>query len=158
MFEEARLYRPMAGRVYKMFPVETIRGCPYTCRFCNSPDQMALYKNNAGGGYFRKKNLDLVYKELKFMKENKGVEYNYFWADTFLAMNRKEFDEFCEMYSDIKLPFWMQTRPETVTDYNMKKLKEVGLHRISFGIEHGNEKFRREILDRRWSNKDIIEN
>ena len=157
MFEEARLYRPMAGRVYKMFPVETIRGCPYTCRFCNSPDQMALYKNNAGGGYFRKKNLDLVHKELKFMKEKRGVEYNYFWADTFLAMNRKEFDEFCEMYSEIKLPFWMQTRPETVSDYNMKKLKEVGLHRISFGIEHGNEKFRREILDRRWSNKDIIE-
>ena len=85
----------MAGRVYKMFPVETIRGCPYTCRFCNSPDQMALYKNNAGGGYFRKKNLDLVHKELKFMKEKRGVEYNYFWADTFLAMNRKEFDEFC---------------------------------------------------------------
>ena len=157
LFEENRLYRPMSGRVYKMFPVETIRGCPYTCRFCNSPDQMALYKNNAGGGYFRKKNLDLVHKELKFMKEKRGVEYNYFWADTFLAMNRKEFDEFCEMYSEIKLPFWMQTRPETVSDYNMKRLKEVGLHRISFGIEHGNEKFRREILDRRWSNKDIIE-
>ena len=61
-------------------------------------------------------------------------------------MNRKEFDEFCEMYSDIKLPFWMQTRPETVTDYNMKKLKEVGLHRISFGIEHGNEKFDEKFL------------
>ena len=88
MFEEARLYRPMAGKVYKMFPVETIRGCPYTCRFCNSPDQMALYKNNAGV-VILEKNLDLVYKELKFMKENKGVEYNYFWADTFLAMNRK---------------------------------------------------------------------
>jgi anaerobic magnesium-protoporphyrin IX monomethyl ester cyclase len=157
MFEEARLYRPMAGKVYKMFPVETIRGCPYTCRFCNSPDQMNMYKNVVGGGYFRKKNLDLVHKELKYMKENKGVEYNYFWADTFLAMNRKEFDQFCEMYEDIRLPFWMQTRPETVTDYNMKKLKSVGLHRISFGIEHGNEKFRREILDRRWSNKDIID-
>ena len=34
----------MAGRVYKMYPVETIRGCPYTCKFCNSPDQMKLYK------------------------------------------------------------------------------------------------------------------
>tara|TARA_B100001250_G_scaffold350895_1_gene322820 strand:+ start:681 stop:2300 length:1620 start_codon:yes stop_codon:yes gene_type:complete len=157
LFEENRLYRPMAGRVYKMFPVETIRGCPYTCRFCNSPDQMALYKNNAGGGYFRKKKIDLVHKELKNMKDNYGVEYNYFWADTFLAMNKKEFDEFCEMYQEIKLPFWMQTRPETVTDYNMKRLKEVGLHRISFGIEHGNEEFRREILDRKWSNKDIIE-
>ena len=71
--------------------------------------------------------------------KNNNVEYNYFWADTFLGMSRKEFEEFCEMYKDIKLPFWMQTRPETIDDYNIKKLSEVGLHRISFGIEHGNE-------------------
>ncbi len=30
LFEEARLYRPMSGRVYKMLPVETHRGCPFT--------------------------------------------------------------------------------------------------------------------------------
>ena len=42
LFEENRLYRPMSGKVYKMYPVETIRGCPYTCKFCNSPDQMQL--------------------------------------------------------------------------------------------------------------------
>ena len=41
------------------------------------------------------------------------MEYNYFWADTFLAYNANEFDEFCEMYKEINLPFWMQTRPET---------------------------------------------
>ena len=35
LFEEARLYRPMGGKVYKMFPVETHRGCPFTCTFCN---------------------------------------------------------------------------------------------------------------------------
>ena len=28
---------------------------------------------------------------------------------------------------------------------------------MSFGVEHGNEEFRAKILDRRWSNKDIIE-
>ena len=72
-------------------------------------------------------------------------------------MNKDEFEEFCEMYSEIKLPFWMQTRPETVTEYNMKKLAEVGLHRISFGIEHGNAEFRKKILDRQWSNEKIIE-
>jgi anaerobic magnesium-protoporphyrin IX monomethyl ester cyclase len=55
LFEENRLYRPMGGKVYKMFPVETIRGCPYTCKFCNSPTQMDLYKDQADGGYFRKK-------------------------------------------------------------------------------------------------------
>ncbi len=156
LFEENRLYRPMAGKVYKMIPVETIRGCPFTCRFCNSPDQMRMYKG-LGSNFYRKKRMDLVYKELKHFKEVHKIEYNYFWADTFLGMSNKEFDEFVEMYKDINLPFWMQTRPETITDYNMSKLKSVGLHRISFGVEHGNEEFRKKILDRRWKNKDIIE-
>jgi radical SAM superfamily enzyme YgiQ (UPF0313 family) len=156
LFDEERLYRPMAGRIYKMFPIETHRGCPFTCTFCNSPDQMKLYDREAGGGFFRKKKMSLVYDELKYLKDSLGCEYNYFWADTFLALNNREFDEFCEIYSDIKLPFWMQTRPETISDYKIRRLAEVGLHRISFGIEHGNEKFRRELLDRRWKNEDII--
>ena len=155
LFEENRLYRPMSGKVYKMMPIETIRGCPFTCRFCNSPDQMRLYKG-LGTNFYRKKKMDLVYKELKYFKDVHKVEYNYFWADTFLGMSTEELDEFCEMYSEIKLPFWMQTRPETVNDHNMKRLKSVGLHRISFGVEHGNEEFRKKILDRRWKNPDIL--
>ena len=140
-----------------MFPVETIRGCPYTCTFCNSPDQMNMYNKETDGGFFRKKRVDLISKELKHFKNDLGVEYNYFWADTFLALSDKELDEFCEMYSDIKLPFWMQTRPETLTEYKVKRLKEVGLHRFNVGIEHGNDEFRRKILRRSWKNKDIIE-
>jgi radical SAM superfamily enzyme YgiQ (UPF0313 family) len=157
LFEDARLYRPMAGQVYRMLPIETMRGCPYTCRFCNSPSQMSFYKAETGGGYFRKKSLDLVYKELKYFKDELDLEYAYFWADTFLAMNQRELEEFCEMYSDINLPFWMQTRPETISHDNIKRLSEVGLHRISFGMEHGNEDFRARVLDRRWKNADIIE-
>ena len=61
MFEEKRLYRPMAGQVYKMLPVETIRGCPFTCRFCNSPDQMRLYKK-VGANFYRKKEWILFIK------------------------------------------------------------------------------------------------
>jgi len=61
LFEENRLYRPMAGKIYKMMPVETIRGCPFTCRFCNSPDQMQLYKG-LGSNFYRKKKMYLVYK------------------------------------------------------------------------------------------------
>jgi anaerobic magnesium-protoporphyrin IX monomethyl ester cyclase len=157
LFEDARLYRPMAGKVYRMLPIETMRGCPYTCRFCNSPSQMSFYKAETGGGYFRKKSLDLVYKELKYFKDELDLEYAYFWADTFLAMNQRELEEFCEMYSDINLPFWIQTCPETISHDNIKRLSEVGLHRISFGMEHGNEDFRARVLDRRWKNADIIE-
>lgn len=156
LFEEARLYRPMAGKIYKMLPVETIRGCPYKCAFCNSPDQMRFYKEETESNFLRKKRMDLVHKELSFTKNTLGVEYNYFWADTFLALSNKEFDQFCEMYADINLPFWIQTRPETLTDYKVKRLAEVGLHRISFGIEHGNEEFRAKQLQRHFKNEDII--
>ncbi len=156
LFEEARLYRPMGGKVYKMFPVETHRGCPFTCTFCNSPDQQNLYKKHTGKSYFRKKSMDMISKELKHFK-TLGVEYHYFWADTFLAMNNEEFEEFCDMYSEIKVPFWVQTRPETVTDYKIKRLADVGLDRIAFGVEHGNEEFRKKYIDRRWSNSNIVE-
>lgn len=155
-FEDARLYRPMSGRVYRMLPIETIRGCPYKCRFCNSPSQMSFYKEETNSKFLRKKKMDLVYKELRYFKDELNLEYAYFWADTFLAMSPRELDEFCEMYADIKLPFWMQTRPETINHDNIRKLSNVGLHRISFGLEHGNEKFRAEMLDRRWKNEDII--
>jgi radical SAM superfamily enzyme YgiQ (UPF0313 family) len=157
LFEEQRLYRPMAGKWYKMMPVETHRGCPYTCAYCNSPDQNRLYQETTKSSFFRKKRMDLVYKELKFFKEEIGAEYNYFWADTFLAWSDREFDEFCDMYQDIRIPFWMQTRPETLTEYKIKRLAEVGLHRMAAAIEHGNDSFRSRVLMRKWNNEDIIE-
>ena len=157
LFEDQRLYRPMAGNWYRMLPIETIRGCPYKCAYCNSPTQIDFYKNNGNSSYFRKKDMNLVYKELKYFVENHQMEYAYFWADTFLAMSSREFDEFCEMYKDIKLPFWMQTRPETINDKKIERLANVGLNRISFGMEHGNEEFRKKYLVREFKNKDIIE-
>ena len=81
LFEDNRLYRPMAGKVYKMYPVETIRGCPFTCTFCNSPDQMRLYKG-LGHNFFRKKKMDLVHKELKYFKEVHKVRCKRFNSKT----------------------------------------------------------------------------
>ena len=86
------------------------------------------------------------------------VEYIYFWADTFLAWSKKEFDEFCDMYAQFKLPFWIQTRPETVTEYKFRRLKEVGLLRVSFGVEHGNPEFRDKTLSRKIENDTIVSN
>ena len=101
--------------------------------------------------------MKLIKEEIENHIKKWKVEYIYFWADTFLAWSPKEFDEFCEMYKDIKLPFWCQTRIETISEEKFKKLKEVGLHRITFGMEHGNEKFRREVVKRPYSNKLAIE-
>jgi len=155
IFGEKRFYRPMGGKIRRLLPVETHRGCPYTCTFCNSPSQNRLYASR--GSFFRKKSMKLIKEEIESHIKKWKVEYIYFWADTFLAWSPKEFDEFCEMYKDIKLPFWCQTRIETISEEKFRKLKEVGLHRITFGMEHGNEKFRREVVKRPYSNKLAIE-
>jgi len=158
IFEEARFYRPMGGKVWRMFPVETHRGCAYTCTYCNSPSQMQLYKEEEGKSYLRKKDFDKMRKELLFYKEEMKAEYLYFWADTFFSWKKGEFEEFAEMYEDIGLPFWCQTRVETVTHEKFKRLKEIGCARISFGLEHGNEKFRKTVLKRAVSNDLMVKN
>lgn len=156
LFEDARLYRPMAGKVYRMLPVETHRGCPYACTYCNSPATRELYRASGAGNFMRKKSIQKVREELEYYLKEYKAEYFYFWADTFFAYTHAEFDEFVDMYKDFKIPFWCQTRPETITEDRVKRLREVGLHRMSLGIEHGNEEFRKRLINRRVSNDLII--
>lgn len=157
LFEESRLYRPMQGKLRRMLPITTIRGCPYTCAYCNSPWQMQIHKDE-GMQFFRKRKIDLVKEEIEHVIKNYQADSIYFWADTFLAWNNKEFEEFCDMYSEFKLPFWIQTRPETVKEDRFKRLKEVGLLRVAFGVEHGNDDFRAKWLGRKVKNDMIIKN
>jgi len=156
LFEDSRFYRPMQGKMRRMLPVSTIRGCPYKCTYCNSPAQIDIHRSEISENFFRKLTIDKVYEELKAMRDVYKADSIYFWADTFLAWTNKEIEAFCEMYSDIRLPFWIQTRPETINDFNIKRLKEVGLLRVAFGIEHGNEEFRERVLLRKVKNEDII--
>jgi radical SAM superfamily enzyme YgiQ (UPF0313 family) len=157
LFEDARFYRPMQGRVWRMMPVETHRGCPYTCAFCNSPSQNTLYKGETNQKFFRKRSFEKVREELKHYIDTYHAEAFYFWADTFFAYTDAEFDAFCEMYSEIKRPFWCQTRAETITEDRVRKLQKVGLLRMAFGVEHGNPEFRRKVVQRHLSNECMIE-
>jgi radical SAM superfamily enzyme YgiQ (UPF0313 family) len=156
LFQESRYYRPMQGKLRRMFPIETHRGCPYTCAYCNSPTTAYMYKRE-NKRFFRKKNIENIRAELRHCVDIYKADSFYFWADTFLAWTDKEFDAFCEIYKEFRLPFWIQTRPETITEYRMRKMKDVGLLRIAFGLEHGNENFRQEMLSRRVKNSTIIE-
>jgi radical SAM superfamily enzyme YgiQ (UPF0313 family) len=117
--------------------------------------QNKAYKDQ-GYAFLRKKLIPFIREEIKHCLGTYKADSFYFWADTFLVWNNKEFDEFCDMYSEFRLPFWIQTRPETVTEYRFKRLKEIGLLRASFGIEHGNEAFRNKMLCRGITNEELL--
>lgn len=157
LFEEARFYRPMGGVVYRMFPVETHRGCPYKCAFCNSPAQMEMYRREQGKSYLRRKSFERMREELLFYKHEMKAEFLYFWADTFFSWTKDDLATFSEIYEEIELPFWCQTRPETITRSRVEKLLSLGCRRMSLGVEHGNVEFRKNYLDRKMPNKQIID-
>ena len=156
-FDERRFYRPMGGRVFKTMPIETYRGCPYDCTFCNSPMQRGFSKETEQGNFLRRKTLKNLRDELDEIIERYDPEFLYFVDDSFLARPRKEIFDFCDMYEDIGLPFWFNTRPENCDTEVLQRLKDVGAYRISFGLECGNEEYRRKVLRRYVANTKVIE-
>ena len=84
-----------------------------------------MYKDEEGNSYLRRKSFENIHKELMFYKNDMKAEYLYFWADTFLSWKSTELEEFAEIYKDINLPFWMQTRPETINNKRMDIIKNM---------------------------------
>ena len=156
LFDDARFYRPMGGRIFKTVPIETYRGCPYTCTFCNSPMQIEVMRENHLGNFMRRKRMEVIRDEMRYLIERHDPEYFYIIDDSFLARPEEEIQAFVEMYSEFKLPFWFNTRPENVTEKRLMLLKAVNCDRVSYGVECGNEEFRRKVIQRNPTNEEII--
>ncbi len=146
----------MQGKVWRALAFETQRGCPFTCTYCNSPSNNIIYENENNCSFYRKKSIARLKREMEFLVKKHRPELVYFVVDTFLAMSRKELDEFAEFYQDYRIPFWMNTRAETINEHSAEQLARMNCLRFNIGIEHGNERFRSEILKRRVSNKQIV--
>lgn len=152
IYEKERFYKPMGGKVWISGSIELQRGCIFMCSFCCN----AKLKENFGKGYVRQKSMEKFINEVKEKQKEYGINYLYLVAENFLSMKDEEFDKFIDMYSSVKLPFWIESRPEDVTEKKLTQMKEVGCEGISIGVEHGNDAFRRKMLNRFVSNDAII--
>lgn len=155
-FAENRFYRPLGKRIWKTLPLETYRGCPYTCSFCNSPSQVLIARESQQGYFLRRKSIQTLRREIEIMIARHAPEFIYIVDDAFMARPKSEIVQFAEMYKEFRLPFWFQTRLEDIDEEKLTRLRDVNCYRISFGLEHGNEKFRREIVRRNITNAKIL--
>jgi len=154
IYEKECFYKPMGGKVWISGPIELNRGCPYRCSFCCNAKLQDTYRGK--GNYVRQKSVEKFFEELKTKQKEYGLKYLYLVAENFLLMTDEKFNKFIEMYKGIGLPFWVQARPETIKLERIKRLKEVGCEGLSIGVEHGNEEFRKNVLNRFISNDVII--
>lgn len=158
IFEEKRLFRPMQGKIFRMIPISLDRGCPYTCTFCAAPVWKDLYKSSTDSKYFRMKTVSRIMDELKYQIEKYGADYIYFNTETFFARKEEDINFFAKKYNaEIGLPFWCQTRIETITEERIKILEDMNCNRLAIGLEHGNEEFRGRLLRKRFTNKQVLD-
>ena len=158
LFNENRFYRPYGGRIFKAIPMETYRGCPYHCTYCNSPTTRDFGKSFGLDSFLRRKCIDKIKDDLLLYKELYNPTFITFMDDSFLARPRTEIFEFCEMYKKYcGLPFWMNTRIENCRPDVLQAIKEAGCYRMQFGLEAGNEEYRKTVLKRTVPNKTYYE-
>src|SRR3989338_2076325 len=155
IYEKKRFFKPMGGKIWISGPVELNRGCTYHCSFCCNDRLQEKYKDI--GRYPRQRDVEKFMTELRDKKDKYGLQYLYLVAENFLQMREERFEKFIKMYSEIGLPFWIETRPETINLERIKKIKEIGCEGISIGVEHGNDNFRRGVLNRYVSNEKMID-
>ena len=100
--------------------------------------------------------MEQLRKELKNFVEHYEPTAIFFVDDSFLARPRQEIFDFCDMYEEIGLPFWFNSRAENCEADTLARLKEVGCYRMTFGIECGNEEYRANVLDRKITNEKYL--
>ncbi len=146
---------------FKIVPFTQVlagRGCPYPCNYCFNDGYRRVYEEEGSTGYCRFRSIDNLMEELLILKEKYKSRYIFF-NDSTLAYNRKWFLEFLEEYKkNIKIPFSLNAVIHEINEETGKALKDNGYcELVRFGLETGNEKYRHDILNKRITNKQLVE-
>ena len=123
---------------YPAFDVISSRGCPGKCVFCTV--------KNVWGRTWRGRGAKHFVDELEHLKREYGVgEFNI--VDDTASLDQKRWLDICNEIIDRKLDIkW--TTPNGIAHWTLnepilKKMKDAGCYRVTFGIESGNQETRR---------------
>ena len=146
-----RAAKPMAGEVRTTALVELTRGCPFRCTFCANNFLNKQFKGN-----YRERSIGRFIAEISHLRRKYNLGFIYIADETILTTSAKRFAELIAAYESVKIPFWCQTRPESITRGKIEQLAKVGLGAINVGIESGNAGFRKAILGRDSDDEKLI--
>lgn len=154
MFDyQSHLNLPRKGE--RNVKVMAARGCPYHCTYCSNLYFKELYPNR--NKYFRMRTVGHVIEELVYLRDNFDFDYVGFHDDN-LTLSSSWLQEFSEEYrKKVNIPFYCAARVETCSEKNLDYLRMAGCFMVLIGIESGDEKYRRNVMNRKMSNKLILD-
>ncbi len=120
--------------------VSTMRGCPYTCRWCSR----AVY-----GLTYRRRSPQKVVEELLQIKEKFNPDTIWFVDDVF-TISHKWLSGFNEelIKNNLKIKYECITRADRMNKDVIKTMKETGCFRVWIGAESGSQRII-DAMDRR---------
>lgn len=157
IFDQRHFAKPFNGQMVRAGYFELTRGCPYSCTYCaNYFLNKTLYEHEKQ--HIRFKNVERCVEEIAFLTQKYQFDFVFFADENLLVLPFEELQKLAALWKKyINLPFYVTTRVEAATEEKIKLLKEMGCATVAFGIECGNEKFRREVLERFNTNEQIIQ-
>ena len=173
IFDDRRFWKKMGGKAVRTVAFELSRGCPFQCTFCCIPifqyqheKSLESYSKSSGldlkelkkeHKFRRHKPIDKFISEVEFMVKKYKLDYIYFTDECFLSMDFDRFNDFIKQYREkINLPFFIETRVETIKLGYAEALESAGCEGVAMGIESGNSELRKNLLKRFMTNEQII--
>jgi anaerobic magnesium-protoporphyrin IX monomethyl ester cyclase len=120
--------------------ISTMRGCPYTCRWCSR----AVY-----GGSYRRRSPRLVADEIQGIVDRYHPDSLWFVDDVF-TINHRWIEEFTVEVErrGLRVPYECITRADRLNERVVTLLRRSGCHRVWIGAESGSQKIL-DAMDRR---------
>ncbi len=143
--------RDLLDEPHGVAQISTQRGCPFPCTYCGARMFNELYEGT--GEYGRRRSQENVLAELRELREAGKLSFVIFMDDTF-TIHHPWVKEFCRLYKEeFRTPFCLHARVETVNEKMLHMLADAGCQQITYGVESGSERVRREIMHRPVTNQ-----
>lgn len=172
IYDDKRFWKKMGGKAVRSVAMELSRGCPYTCTFCCVPMQQHQHKaarekftefaklkkeiKVANDPYHREKPIPKFIEEVENAQKKYELDFIYFTDESFLSMRPDRFEEFINAYEKIKIPFFIESRVETIKPGYAEELERVGCAGVAMGVESGSIEIRKTLLKRRMPDEIIV--
>jgi radical SAM superfamily enzyme YgiQ (UPF0313 family) len=132
---------------YKMYWIQTTRGCPHDCNFCVA--------SNIFGRRFRFKSVEQVVEEIKFIK-SVSLNPRISFADDNMFVNKNYSKSLLEKIIPLNIRWFAQTDVSVAEDMELLKLlKKSGCSILFIGFESLSEEELKNVNEKNWKAKKV---